>query len=1245
MSTRQIHAFAQLIDQLPLGVEESELIDGAVAENSARLLSGSFVLPFAYPSSSHLNPTTGVDGSFSGPFSLFGCSGSLETNPADRSCLHGGAAEDRHHSLSWRDQRGDGVDNGQPNLYTESSDTAGHHHSSSSLVPGEVGGDAKRNNDAVVGWSSGRREEKNLNLVNRFDMGECQEIGTPPRCSSESFKSSGLHGRHENNGDMSSSSFLGVGACAKENDSPEDHHGRSFHGRGGNGGGGDGCSFLLGGPRTEETAASTPTTSVRTPISGRCGEQGSFMCLMGPSPSSQGLETIHPQSGGRASPCDGSGGKGESGHGGGTGNAGACFSSGHHGNHLSTNIGVSTPCSSAYSSTIQQHCPSNGDSGSASPAASEHPQYYRQSVQVKTEGRRGGAEGPVAEQMCHASGPLLVKNSEPREWGSGCMLSHMNQYYPNGSLERGGEGGLLGLSPDSVCTPSNNKRAAGAGERSMYCDDGTPTTNAAASSLSTPSPGCSDHGQSNEEKQPISSYCPHDGIHISQTMLMSSSCPAAFHTSSSPSHPEQSPCHGCPPQACMASNQTMPRVSPAKQADCCRHCPSVCSSPRYPLEAADDTNRKTTEQALSSHGNRHHHSASELPHPTSKDLTMPGGATGSPMVAGNTSHGPHSSVAPQYGTGPSSCPGFGGFGDREGGGRNVCSGSGGGYTSFPCSPSSHYDVKMESHSINQRHALSNEIPHDCTDVVIAPAAFSSPAPDNTHQQCSENRLQSMTPLLSSPLASSHPPLPLESLSEGSAHFASPAGTTSSNCARGSHTSSYANPRHPASGSPSASSRLIRNCQQQGMSPYPSSAPPAPHGFSSSYNETTAGTNEICVGPPLVDGSSRSGGLGMYTTNGDQESSAPPPVPYQYGGDNLCSVYHSHHSSSLPTCTQQSSSLHPSPMNNVPPSSSPGFYGDDGRGAGGQHPHGGHLHGDVGESLSSQCLPCSPPSLQQKASGPPSTTVPPPQNNGLAGGNHPLQFHECAASSQQGPDPSSSMSCSPSSALVHRRVAVAETGTGVGGGLGASNPSLSTLPLEEKTSTVSNGPSASPRKRISCSKKKGAAARSLKKSGGGGGAGGEKETQLASTTSSDFKCDAELYLNSSDSTNNENLHQVQDVVVAGAGGCSDRCNGTASVISLGGGGGEDLTGAEMYTGSSCIDQRRVKAEENRDEDTTTNSSATVPQWSSVVGRSQRGEQNNLSANRSKSSWSCVSGAVVEPSSSPLLYRVSFLENGE
>ncbi|CBZ53296.1 conserved hypothetical protein [Neospora caninum Liverpool] len=36
MTTRQIHAFAQLIDQLPIGVHESEVIDGAVADNSVK---------------------------------------------------------------------------------------------------------------------------------------------------------------------------------------------------------------------------------------------------------------------------------------------------------------------------------------------------------------------------------------------------------------------------------------------------------------------------------------------------------------------------------------------------------------------------------------------------------------------------------------------------------------------------------------------------------------------------------------------------------------------------------------------------------------------------------------------------------------------------------------------------------------------------------------------------------------------------------------------------------------------------------------------------------------------------------------------------------------------------------------------------------------------------------------------------------------------------------------------------------
>ncbi|PHJ18137.1 hypothetical protein CSUI_008040 [Cystoisospora suis] len=1243
MSTRQIHAFAQLIDQLPLGVEESELIDGAVAENSARLLSGSFVRPFAYASSSsHLNSTTGVDGSPNGPFSLFACSASLETNhPADGgSCLHGGGVEDPHHSLSWRGQ-GDGVDNGQPNPYRASSDTAGHHLSSSLLLD-EVG-DAKRNSEAV-GWSAGRGEEKNVHLVNRFDMAECHEIRTLPRCSSESFKTTGvLHGRHVNNGDMSSSSssssFLGLAACAKKNESPEDYHCRSFHGRGENGGGADGCSsFLLGVQRTDETAASTPTTSVRTPISGRCGEQGSFMCMMGASPSPQCLETLHSQNGERVIPCDGSGGEREVGHGRGTGNTGgACFSSAHYGNHLTINIGVSTPCSSTYSSSLQQHCPSNGDSVSASPGASEHPQYHSQSVQVKTEGRRGGPEGPVMEEMSRTSGSLLVKNSEPREWGSGCMRSHINNDYTIRSMERGVEGGVIANSPDRICTP-NNKRAANGEQRSMYCDDGTPTTNAAASSLSTPSPGYSDHGQSNEEKQPISSsYCSHDGIHINQTIVMSSSssCPAAFHTSS-PSHPERSPRPGCPPQACMASNQTMPRLA-AKQADCCCHCPSVSSSP-YPLESPDDTNGKTTKQALaSSHGNRHHHTATES-YSTFKDLTISAVGAGSTTVVTSTSHG-HNIVAPnQYGTGPSSCSGLTDFGDG-GGGRRDSSGREGGYTSFPCSPSSPYDVKMENHSTDPRHALSNELTHDCTDVVIAPAAFSSSVPENSHQQCSENQLQSMTPFSSSPLSSSHPPLSLESLSEGSAHFASPVGTKSSNGAPSSHTSSYANQHHPVSASPSASNPLLRNCEQQGMSYPSSSVPPAPHGFSRSYNETTTGTNEVCVPPPLVDGSSRSGGLGIYPPTGEQESGAPPPpAPYQYGDDNLCPVYHSHHSSSPPPpCTQQSS-LHSSPMNDGPPSSSPGFYGDDSRGTAGQCPHGGHpLQGDVGESLSSQCLPCSPSSLQQKPSGP-STTLPPSQNNGLAGGNHPLHFHECGAGSQQGNDPSS-VSCSPSSALVHRRVAVAETGgTGVGGG---SNPSPSSLPLKEKTTTFSNGPNAPPRKRSSCSKKKGTAtARSatLKKSGGVGGPG-ERETQLASTRSGDFKCDAELYPNSSDSSDHKSLHQVPDVVLRGMGGCSSNpCNASASVVSLEGA-GEDLTGAEMYKGSPSINQRRVKTEGNRNEDTSTgNSSATLPRWSSdmVGGHSQRGEQNNLSANRSKSSWSSVFGPVNEPSPSPLVY---------
>nr|PIM03381.1 hypothetical protein TGCOUG_230170 [Toxoplasma gondii COUG] len=36
MTTRQIHAFAQLIDQLPIGVQESEVIDGAVADSSVQ---------------------------------------------------------------------------------------------------------------------------------------------------------------------------------------------------------------------------------------------------------------------------------------------------------------------------------------------------------------------------------------------------------------------------------------------------------------------------------------------------------------------------------------------------------------------------------------------------------------------------------------------------------------------------------------------------------------------------------------------------------------------------------------------------------------------------------------------------------------------------------------------------------------------------------------------------------------------------------------------------------------------------------------------------------------------------------------------------------------------------------------------------------------------------------------------------------------------------------------------------------
>ncbi|PFH38745.1 hypothetical protein BESB_010870 [Besnoitia besnoiti] len=51
MTTRQIHAFAQLIDQLPVGVQESEFIDGAVAANSGKLGFSSFTdsQHFQYP--------------------------------------------------------------------------------------------------------------------------------------------------------------------------------------------------------------------------------------------------------------------------------------------------------------------------------------------------------------------------------------------------------------------------------------------------------------------------------------------------------------------------------------------------------------------------------------------------------------------------------------------------------------------------------------------------------------------------------------------------------------------------------------------------------------------------------------------------------------------------------------------------------------------------------------------------------------------------------------------------------------------------------------------------------------------------------------------------------------------------------------------------------------------------------------------------------------------------------------------
>ncbi|KEP59875.1 UNVERIFIED_CONTAM: hypothetical protein HHA_230170 [Hammondia hammondi] len=57
MTTRQIHAFAQLIDQLPIGVQESEVIDGAVADNSVQF---GFT---AFPDAPHEQHSSGGFGS------------------------------------------------------------------------------------------------------------------------------------------------------------------------------------------------------------------------------------------------------------------------------------------------------------------------------------------------------------------------------------------------------------------------------------------------------------------------------------------------------------------------------------------------------------------------------------------------------------------------------------------------------------------------------------------------------------------------------------------------------------------------------------------------------------------------------------------------------------------------------------------------------------------------------------------------------------------------------------------------------------------------------------------------------------------------------------------------------------------------------------------------------------------------------------------------------------------------------
>lgn len=1252
MSTRQIHAFAQLIDQLPLGVEESDLIDGAVAEDSARLLScSSSILPFICSSaSSRFSSTTCVDDHSSGPFPL-SSSPPFEKIHSTGSCLHNPIG-DPHHAASWGGQ-GDGVDGRPANAYAIACNAAcrGSGTQEETDARGAAG----------VGWKADVGEDTNVHHEYRFDIGDCRETRTPPYGSSVVFKSAS-YGQHDesHHGGTSPTSLAAATTCVKNNDClQEDCRYSGFQGRAENAG--NGCSFLSAGPRTEETAASTPTTSVRTPISGRGGEHGSYVTMVSSPSPTQGVETLVSRGEERVrSACDGSGrGRELERGGGGLGErASVCLSS-----RLDNTVGVSTPCSSSYTNTQHPCPPPIGEGGVCTPPTSAAlPPYHRPSPSIELR-PRGGLDGSVREELCPATTPFHIEKSEAREWESDRMHGQMN-HYPNNnnntsirSCERGGRGSSLLGSCDSICTPDStvNKRPGGE-ERRVYSDDGTPTTHTAASAFSTPSPAYCGRSQNNEDKQHIlSSCCSHDGIHNNRRVGMPS-CSSSFHSSSS--HSERSPSSGCPSQVFMTSSQTTPPTPAPQRADCCLHCPSLCSS-SYILQSGDETAGEVSKQQQQSASSSARHQASRAPCSTSKNITLSRGGS-SAVVRGDGCNNSHNTL-PGYGTEPPPAA-FSHFGGERGGGGGARNVSDKGFLpSFSCSSSPCCEVKVESHSAPERHVLSSELSHDSADALVAASSFSTLTPDDTHHGCPQKQVQalSLSPSLTSPRLPPPPP-PLEDLSQASGHFSNSSATRSISCPRSSQSpasslhlsgNSYCGQHHALPPSPCVSTPLMLRDPQQVS--YSSTSSP-PHGLDNPYS---TGSSDLCLPPPL-EGDSFSVGPGIYVGEKEASSSTPSAASYQFRHEHLSPAYHTHHSSSFSTCVGQSPVPAVSDGSASSSSSSSGFHGGDSGGRGEQYlPHGGYFRNDVPDSSASPCSPAAPPTLLQNSSVLPASLAT-SHSNTLKGSNHPLHFPVCAGGSQQ-QEPSSSVSSS--SALVHRRVAGAEPGSGTPfAGAGESEGSATSSPVlrVEDKSTFPNSPNGAARKGSSSTKKKSpTAARSpLKKNGGGGGR--DKETDMASPPNSGYsKAEADVpppnstgSSSSSSGSNTHNAHprEMHDVLPGGGmGGCSTQCSPVTSAIQHGGGGGGGsvVGGGEMYKESLPLDQRRVKAEMSRDEEISTrHTSPSLQQWSSeLVGNGKRGGDRTVPTNPCKSSWSPVFAPTSALSASPLARQVGSFRN--